>query len=264
VIRLAANVSMLFTEEAFPDRFEAAARAGFSAVECQFPYAFEASYLRRRLRAAGVDLVLLNAPPGNFDQGDRGLAAVVGREAEFRASIEEALRYAEALACPRVHVMAGVVDAAGTEAVDRYVQRLGWATDRLAAAGTTVLIEPLNRRDFPGYLLAGTVQAEEVIAAVGRSSLRLQFDTYHLQILEGDLLTSFRRCGDVVGHVQVAAVPDRGEPDAGEVDHEWLLEQFDASGYAGWVGAEYRPRASTVAGLRWAERYGVARPAVRP
>ena len=260
MIRLAANVSMLFGEEEFPDRFAAAADAGFAAVECQFPYAFEADLLAGRRRAAGVDLVLLNAPPGDPAKGERGLAALAGREDEFRASIEEAQRYAEALGCPRVHVMAGIADPADRARPTRYVDHLGWATDRLATAGIEVMIEPLNGRDFPGYLLSGTAQAEAVIAAVGRPTLRLQFDTYHLQILEGDLLTSFRRCREVIGHVQVAAVPDRGEPDAGEVDHHWLLAQIEADGYSGWVGAEYRPRAATRAGLAWAERYGVLAP----
>jgi hydroxypyruvate isomerase len=262
VIRLAANVSMLFGELPFPDRFAAAADAGFRATECQFPYAFEPGELERRVRGSGTEIVLINAPPGDVGAGDRGLAAVAGREAEFRASIETALRYAETLGCPRVHVMAGVVAAPDGATPDgatqtRYVDHLGWAADRLAVAGIEVMIEPLNQRDFPGYLLSGTGQAQEVIRAVGRASVRLQFDTYHLQILEGDLWTSFERCQPVIGHVQIAAVPDRGEPDAGEVDHHWLLDRLDDAGYAGWVGAEYRPRGATLDGLGWARRYGV-------
>ena len=181
---------------------------------------------------------------------------MAGREDEFAASIDTARRYAEVLGCPRVHVMAGL--AADPGASDRYVQRLGWAAERLAEVGAATMIEPLNRRDFPGYLLSSTLQAERVITAVARADVQLQFDTYHLQILEGDLLTTFLRCQDVVGHVQVAAVPDRGEPDHGEVDHRWLLGRLDAAGYDGWVGAEYRPVDGTEAGLGWAATYGVS------
>ena len=255
MVRLAANVSLMFAEMPFPERFEAAARAGFAAVECQFPYQWPARDLRRALDRGGVECVLINAPPGDLDLGDRGLAGVAGRQDEFEASIATARRYAEELGCRQVHVMAGL--AADPGASDRYVQRLGWAAGQLAEVGATVLIEPLNRRDFPGYLLSSTLQAERVIAAVGRPDVRLQFDTYHLQILEGDLLTTFLRCQDVVGHVQVAGVPERGEPDQGEVDHGWLLDRFDAAGYDGWVGAEYRPAAGTVEGLSWAAAYGV-------
>lgn len=257
VPRLAANISMLFGEWPFPERFAAAAAAGFSAVECQFPYEWPADLLADKLAAANLTAVLINAPPGDLAAGDRGLAAVEGREEEFRESIETALLYAEALGCPRVHVMAGASYPSTATATARYVDRLGWAADRLGPAGVTVQIEPLNDRDFPGYLLRGTRQAEAVIAAVDRPNVRLQFDTYHLQILEGDLITSFRRCQDIIGHVQIAAVPDRGEPDEGEVDHRWLLEQLDAAGWDGWIGAEYRPRGGTLAGLGWARAYGI-------
>jgi hydroxypyruvate isomerase len=259
VPRLAANISMLFGEWPFPERFGAAAAAGFDAVECQFPYEWPVDLLAAGLAASGLTLVLLNAPPGDLAGGDRGLAAVEGRDEEFRASIEIALAYAETLGCPRVHVMAGASYPSTATATSRYVDRLGWAADRLGSAGITVQIEPLNDRDFPGYLLRGTRQAEAVIAAVGRPNVFLQFDTYHLQILEGDLITSFRRCREIIGHVQIAAVPDRGEPDRGEVDHRWLLNELDAADWDGWIGAEYRPRGHTLAGLDWARPYGVDR-----
>ncbi len=259
--KFAANLSTMFNEHDFPDRIDAAGACGFAAAECQFPYATPAEVVRRRLDAAGLELVLLNAPAGDFTAGDRGLGSVEGRDDEFQASIETAGRYAEVVGCPRVHVMAGCPSDSG--ASNRFVDRIGWAADRLAPAGIDVLIEPMNLRDVPGYLLMSSRQAERVIAAVGRANVKLQFDTYHLQIQEGDLLESFRRCLPVIGHVQFSSLPGRHEPDEGEVDHPWLFEQIDASGYAGWIGCEYRPRAGTVEGLAWAEPYGIGRPDTR-
>ena len=252
---LAANISLLFPNLAFPDRIAAAAAAGFRAVECQFPYEWPVADLRARLDAAGVDMVLLNTPPGDFKAGDRGLAAVPGREADFRAALEAAMAYAEGLRCPQVHVMAGI--AQGKEAAACYVANLQWAADRLASAGMTACIEPLNQRDFPGYFLAGSRHSEQVIESVGRPNLRLQFDTYHLQIIEGDLTTTVRRLLPLIGHIQIASVPDRDEPDRGEVDHVNFLAELDRLKWQGWVGAEYRPSGDTVAGLGWAARYGV-------
>ena len=155
--------------------------------------------------------------------------------------------------------MAGCPNDGG--ATRRFVDRIGWAADRLAPAGIDVLIEPMNRRDVPGYLLGSSRQAERVIERVGRQNVRLQFDTYHLQIQEGDLLENFRRCLPVIGHVQISSLPGRNEPDEGEVDHHWLFAQFDEAGYDGWIGCEYRPRDATAAGLGWAQRYGINTPA---
>ena len=252
---LAANISLLFPQLAFPDRIAAAARAGFSAVECQFPYEWDPGVLGAHLDAVGVEMVLLNTPPGDFGAGERGLAAMVGREKEFREGAEQALRYAEALGCHAIHVMAGV--ATGPAAMDCYIANLAWVADLFATEGIVACIEPLNQRDFPGYLLAGTRQAEEVIESVNRPNVKLQFDTYHLQILEGDLITTLRRLLPLVGHVQIASVPDRNEPDRGEVDHTNFLAELDRLGYQGWVGAEYRPDGDTDAGLGWAALYGV-------
>ena len=252
--RFAANISTLFTEYSFVDRITAAADCGFEAVECQFPYDTPAKDVAAALRAAGVEMVLVNAPPGDRDAGDRGLAAVAGRDDEFRASIEVARRYAVGVGCRRVHVMAGCpTDPAST---DRFAHRIGWAADELAADGIDVMLEPMSHRDVPGYLLRTTRQTERVIAATGRPNVKLQFDTYHLQINEGDLLENFARCRDVVGHVQFSSLPGRHEPDEGEVAHYWLFEQLEALGYQGWMGAEYRPRTTTIEGLGWAARYG--------
>ena len=253
--RFAANLSTMFHEHAFIDRIDAAADGGFAAVECQFPYDTPAESVRDRLEANGLELVLLNAPAGDLASGDRGLGSVAGRSEEFVASIETAGRYAEVVGCRQVHVMAGCpTDGAASE---RFVQRVGWAADRLGSLGIDVLIEPMNLRDVPGYLLMSSRQAERIITEVGRPNVRMQFDTYHLQIQEGDLLQTFLRCQPLIGHVQCSSLPGRNEPDQGEVDHGWLFNELDANGYRGWIGCEYRPRAQTLAGLGWAERYGI-------
>jgi len=261
MVRLAANISTMFVEVPFDQRAQAAANAGFEAVECQFPYDYEAPALGRLLDDADIGFVLLNAPLGDFRRGDRGLAAVEGRDQEFRASIDQARHYAEVLGCTRVHVMAGCADDAA--AGERYVDRLGQAADLLATVGVDVLIEPINERDVPGYHLRSSRQAERVISDIGRPNVRLQFDTYHLQIQQGDLAATFARCLSIIGHVQISALPDRSEPDQGEVDHRWLLGEIDRLGYAGWVGCEYRPRAGTLAGLGWAAPYGIGAQLVR-
>lgn len=253
--KLAANLTMLFTELPFIERFRAAAQAGFKGVEFLFPYAFTAAELAQRLADEDLQQVLFNAPPGNFEAGERGVAALPGREAEFRAGFEQALVYAEALQCPRLHVMAGLVpegaDRARMQAT--YVANLAWAAAQARAAGRKVLIEPINGRDMPGYFLQRQDQAHAVVAAVGDAGLQVQMDLYHCQIVEGDLEAKMRLylpTGNV-GHFQIAGVPARHEPDAGEVNFPHLMRVMDALGYAGWVGCEYRPAAGTSAGLGW-------------
>ncbi|WP_104204688.1 2-oxo-tetronate isomerase [Billgrantia saliphila] len=262
MIRLAANLSMLFTEHAFLDRIKAAAEAGFRGVEYLFPYAHDPQVLAAALRAAGVEQVLFNLPPGDWDAGERGLASLPGREAEFRDSVIEALRYAEALGCPRVHAMAGrlPVDAdAKTRAAHHatYVANLRFAAAEAAKVGRQVLIEPINTRDMPGYFLARQVQAMAVLEEVGASNLRLQLDLYHCQVTEGDLIRHLERQFAAVAHVQVAGVPERCEPDVGEVHYPALFERLERLGYEGWVGCEYRPAGSTRVGLGWGRRYGL-------
>ena len=255
--RLAANLSLLFTELPPLERPAAAAACGFAGVEWQFPYDVDVGALADALAAAGVEPVLLTTPRG--PGGEPGLAGVVGRSEEFRDAVVRAVALAVRLRCPRIHLMAGLAE--GPTAAATYVENLRWAADRLGEVGLVGCIEPLNRRDFPGYLLAGSRQALEVISAVGRENLRLQFDTYHLQILEGDLTMTLREARAHLGHVQVAGVPDRHEPDRGEVDHGVLRAALERLGWDGWVGCEYRPAAGTVAGLGWAARYGVRTPA---
>ncbi|WP_280546860.1 MULTISPECIES: 2-oxo-tetronate isomerase [unclassified Halomonas] len=266
MIRLAANLSMLFTEHAFLDRFAAAADAGFTGVEYLFPYAHAPESLAEALRASGVEQVLFNLPPGDWEAGERGLASLPGREAEFRDSVVEGLRYAEALDCPRVHAMAGLlpegVDArTQTEARAAhhatYIDNLRFAAREAAKAGRDLLIEPINTRDMPGYFLSRQDQALAVLEAVGADNLRLQFDLYHCQIMEGDLIRHLERLLPHIGHVQIAGVPQRHEPDIGEVHYPAVLERLAALGYRDWVGCEYRPAQGTRDGLGWGRPYGL-------
>lgn len=255
--RFAANLSMLYPELAFMERFGAAARDGFSAVEYLFPYEFETSVLAAALRTHGLQQVLFNAPPGNWEAGERGLACLPGREKEFSDGIALALRYAQALQCPRVHVMAGIVSASLDRALARatYVANLRRAAQLAAAAGITLLIEPINTRDIPGYFLNRQDEAHALIAEIGMTNIKVQMDLYHCQIVEGDLAMKLRRDIAHIGHMQIAGVPERHEPDRGEVNYPFLFEQIDALGYGGWIGCEYRPRAGTSAGLGWAKPY---------
>ncbi|MES2185945.1 MAG: 2-oxo-tetronate isomerase [Pseudomonadota bacterium] len=253
--RFAANLSLMYTEHAFLDRFDAAARDGFEAAECLFPYAWPAATLAQRLADAGLQQVLFNAPPGDWDNGERGMAALPGREAEFRGKLLQALAYAEVLQCPRIHVMAGIAPAAADAARlhATYVANLVWAAEQAAQAGRTLLIEPINSRDMPGYFLQRQEQAHAVLAEVGSPHLQVQMDLYHCQIMEGDLETRIRRWLPTgrVGHMQIAGVPDRHEPDRGEVNYPYLFQLLDTLGYEGWIGCEYRPAAGTSAGLGW-------------
>jgi hydroxypyruvate isomerase len=256
----AANLSLMFPELAFLDRFGAAARAGFKAVEYLFPYAYPPDLLASRLSEAGLTQALFNLPPGDWDAGERGTAALPGREAEFRAGLDSALAYAKALRCRRLHAMAGIVpegaDPAECEAV--YVRNLRFAATAAAAAGVAILIEPINTRDMPGYFLTRTAQARRVIEAVGADNLFLQYDLYHAQISEGFLSETLRANRDIIRHVQIAGVPGRHEPDdRQEINYPFLFALLDSLGYDGWVGCEYRPRGDTLDGLRWAVPYGV-------
>lgn len=254
--RFAANLSMMYVEHHFLDRFAAAAADGFTAVEYLFPHDYPAEQLRRRLDAAGLCQALFNAPPGDFEAGERGIASLPGREPEFRAAFERALEYASALNCPRVHVMAGVVptDADREERLAVYRGNLTWAAAQ--AGHVDVLIEPINQRDMPGYLLSLQGEAHQIVDEIGAPNLKVQLDLYHCQITEGDVTVRLR--SDIptgrVGHLQIAGVPDRHEPDSGELAIDHLFAVIDETGYDGWVGCEYRPAAGTSAGLGWMRR----------
>ncbi len=251
--RFAANLSMMFHETGFLRRFEAAARCGFRGVEFLFPYAFDAAAIRARLDASDLRQVLFNFPPGDWEAGERGIAALPGREEEFAASIDQALLYAAELDCPRLHVMAGILppDIDPQAAENVFVDNLRRAAERAAEDGRTLLIEPINRRDMPGYFLSYQADARRIIERVGADNLRLQLDLYHCQIMEGDLAMHIREYLPLIGHVQIAGVPERHEPDTGEVRYSYLFDLLDELGYAGWVGCEYRPAHATEAGLDW-------------
>lgn len=252
--RFAANLSMLFGERPFLERFAAAAAAGFRGVEYLFPYEHAAADIRAALDDAGVEQVLFNLPPGDWAAGERGIAAIPGREADHRAGVEQALDYARALGCPRLHMMAGLVpegaDLAECETV--YLGNLRHAAAEAERAGVTLLIEPINPVDMPGYFLTHQAQARRLLAAAGAERARVQLDLYHVQMTEGRLAAALDAQWPLLGHIQVAGVPGRHEPDAeGEVNWPWLFAQLDRRGYAGWVGCEYKPRAGTEAGLGW-------------
>lgn len=261
--RFAANLSMLFQERDFLDRFAAAAACGFRGVEFLFPYEWPAADIRARLDENGLEQVLFNLPPGDWAAGERGLAALPGREREFADSVALALDYAAALGCRRLHVMAGCTDpdVDPRDAMATYVDNLRLAADRLEPHGITMLVEPINQRDMPGYFLRDSAMAQKVLDAVGRSSAKLQFDLYHAQVSEGDLCMRLRNLMPLIGHMQVANPPDRREPSEGEVNFPYLFALADALGYDGWIGCEYRPAGTTEDGLGWAEPYGIsARP----
>ena len=265
--RFTANLSMLYNELAFLDRFAAAARDGFAGVEYLFPYDYPAQTLAQQLRTHGLEQVLFNAPPGDWAAGERGLACHPGREAQFRDGMAQALAYAQALRCERVHVMAGLEPAGVSlqQAERTYVGNLRWAAAQAARCGVRLQIEPINGRDMPGYFLQHQAQAHALLEAVGADNVQVQMDLYHCQIMEGDLAMALRRYLPTgrVGHLQIAGVPERHEPDEGEVHYPYLfglIRELSAAGcYDGWVGCEYRPRRSgaggTTEGLGWLRQW---------
>jgi hydroxypyruvate isomerase len=261
-MRFAANLSMMFTERPFLERFAAAAAAGFDAVEYLFPYEFSATSLKEQLDRHGLVQALFNMPPGDWAAGERGTACLPGREAEFREGVARAVDYARTLGCPRLHCMSGLPPAGldRDAALETYIGNLHHAAAACADAGLTLLVEPINGRDMPGYLMNSTALARRMIETVGAPNLRLQLDLYHCQISEGDLAMRIRANADLTAHVQIAGVPDRHEPDRGEVNYPYLYEVLAETGYDGFVGCEYRPRGRTEDGLGWFAPY---RPATR-
>ena len=258
--KFAANLSMMFNEVPFLDRFAAARNAGFSGVEYLFPYDFEADTIAGKLRENGLENVLFNMPPGNWAAGERGVASIPGREQEFRAGVEKALRYAAALGVTRLHAMAGIPPANADPRACRatLIDNLRFAAGQAAPHGITVLLEAINTRDMPGFFVSTQADSFAICSQVNAPNLKMQMDCYHMQIMEGDLAVQLKRYAPHCGHIQIAGVPERHEPDTGEVRYEYLFNLLDEIGYGGWIGCEYRPRGGTVDGLGWFQPFVAA------
>jgi 2-dehydrotetronate isomerase len=259
--KFAANLTMMYTEHEFLDRFAAASKDGFKAVEFLFPYDFKAEEINQRLKDNGLTQALFNAPPGDWAKGERGIASLPGREEEFRQSIAKALEYAAVLGNDKLHVMAGLIAADQPKDAHRavYLKNLEYAAQQAQKAGITVVIEPINTRDIPGFFLNRQDDAQAICDEIGAPNLKVQFDIYHCQIVEGDIAVKLKR--DMqrpnagIGHIQIAGVPERHEPDMGELNYPYLFDVIDSLGYDGWIGCEYRPKAGTSDGLGWLKPY---------
>ncbi len=262
--RFAANLSMMYREHDFLDRFAAAARDGFTAVEYLFPYEYPAEKLAALLQQNGLRQVLFNAPPGDWNAGERGITALPGREKEFREGFERALQYAGLLGCPRIHAMAGLLPAGANRARFRatYVENLAWAAERAQNAGIDVLIEPIAQRNIPSFFLNRQDEGHAIVTEIGKPNLKVMLDYFHCQVEEGDLAMKTRKyLGEKpsrVGHIQIAGVPDRHEPSTGEVNYAYLFDLLDELGYDGWIGCEYIPKAGTSEGLGWLKERVIA------
>jgi hydroxypyruvate isomerase len=256
--KLAANLSLLFPQMPFPERFAAAKQAGFRYVEYQFPYPFgSAQEIAQRAKDAGLEVVLHNLPAGDAAKGDRGISCQPERQGEFREGVDRAIEYAKAVGCPRLNALAGIPSQGlqKEKAKQTLIENLRYAAGKLKAAGLTLLTEPCNPRTIPGFLINSSKEGIEVIDAVGADNLKLQYDVFHMQIVEGDLAKTIERLLGRIGHIQVADVPDRNEPGTGEINFPWLLAHIDKLGYQGWIGAEYIPKGDTAEGLKWATPY---------
>lgn len=256
MVKLAANLSMMFNEVDFLDRFDAAARAGFAGVEYLFPYEFDPAALAERLDKNKLTQVLFNMPPGDWAAGERGLTSLPDRISEFQEGVDRALEYAKATDCKLLHALSGIPRDQDRDKVDRtYVENLKFAAAALKKEGLDLLIEPINTRDIPGIHLTHTRQALDIIDEVGADNLYLQYDCYHMQIMEGDLANTIERHLRRIGHMQIAEVPGRHEPGTGEIAYDYLFQHLDRIGYAGWIGCEYKPSGKTTECLGWFKPY---------
>lgn len=257
--KFAANLTWMFNECEFPERFAFAAKLGFRAVECQFPYDWDRELLAQRLSASKLRQVMFNMPPGDMESGEYGLAGLPGREQQFQDSVATALAYADALDCTMLHMLAGIVpaDQCRQKYLETYIQNLEWAAKECARSGVTVLLEPINTFERPGYLISTTSEARYVIEQIESANVAMQFDVHNAQLMEGNLSRALRSNFSNIGHIQIAGVPDRTPPDVGEINYPYLFDLIDELGYTGWVGCEFRPGERTVDGLVWAARYGI-------
>jgi hydroxypyruvate isomerase len=257
--KFCANLTMLYNEVPFLDRFAAAARAGFKAVEFLFPYEFSVREINDALAANGLSLVLHNLPAGDWGAGERGIACHPMRVNEFREGVSKAIEYATALGCPRVNCLAGIAPPEdGFLSREILISNLAFAAEELKKVGIELLLEPVNTRDIPNFFVHYTKQALEIIDQDQSNNLRLQFDIYHAQVMEGDLARSIESHLDRIGHIQLADNPGRNEPGTGEINYQYLFKRIDELGYTGWIGCEYKPRAGTTPGLSWFEQHGVS------
>ena len=255
--KFSANLSMLFGDSAFPDRFDRAAGAGFRAVEFQFPYAHDKGELTERARRAGVEVVLFNLPAGDWEKGERGIACIPSRVSEFRDGVGRAIEYAKALGCTRINCLSGIaLPRVAVETLrETFVSNLRFATGELEREGITLLIEPVNTRTVPGFYLRNSAQALALMDEVRSANLKLQYDVFHMQIMEGDLAATIEANIARIGHIQIADVPDRHEPGSGEINYPFLFDWIDRIGYQGWIGCEYAPAGRTEDGLGWLRPY---------
>lgn len=253
--KFAANLSMMFTEQAFLDRFDAAAEAGFAAVEFLFPYEHPPEAIGERLRRNRLTQALFNLPPGRWADGERGLAALPDRFEEFKSGVARALDYVAATDVKRVHMMAGNAARSDPKAEASYRRAVEYAAPVFAGRGVDLLLEPINARNMPAYFLNDFPYTRDLIASLRLPNVKLQFDVYHRQIMHGDVTMAFRALQPIVGHIQVASVPSRHEPDGEELNFPFLFAEFDRLGYDGYVGCEYNPRAGTAQGLKWFQPY---------
>jgi 2-dehydrotetronate isomerase len=254
-LKFSANISFMFLERPFLERIAAAGAAGFPAVECHFPYEFAVADIKKALTKAKVRLSGINTPPGDVSKGDWGLACDAKRRAEFRAGVKLALRYAKALDVPNIHVMAGMVaEADRKRATKAYLANMAWAADQAKLAGKVILTEPLNTRDKPGYFISTIDATAELVRQIGAPNLKLMFDLYHVQIMEGDVSRRLETLKDMIGNIQIAAVPSRHEPDEGELDYHYIFNVLEKIGYRGYIGCEYKPRTRTEDGLGWMKK----------
>jgi hydroxypyruvate isomerase len=261
--KFSANLSMLFTEHDFLDRFAAAAKAGFQAVEYVGPYDYSPEMVAAKLNQNGLTQALFNLPPGDWGKGERGIAVLPDRVEEFRQGVEMAIRYAKALGCNQVNCLAGIAPerADHGQLQDVFVKNLQYAAAKLDESGIRLLIEPINTRDMPGFFLTQSRQALDLIDRVGSDNLYLQYDVYHMQVMEGDLARTIEKNLNRISHIQIADNPGRNEPGTGEINYQFLHEHLDRIGYSGWVGAEYRPRSGTVEGLGWFKQFALKKTA---
>ena len=255
MLNLSANISLLFTENSFLERFGKASENNFQAVEFQFPYEFSPEIIKEKLDKFNLDLSVFNSLPGNFKNGDRGLACLPKRKEEFQRTIIQSIEYAKIIKCKKIHIMSGIQGSKNDLAYrDTYIENLQWACDKFSEEDLTVLIEPINSRNIPDYFLSSTDMAIKIIELTAKKNIKLLFDIYHHQIIRGDITKYLKNIYSYIGHIQIAGIPDRNEPDISEIDYKFIFKIINDLGYKGWIGCEYNPIEDTVSGLSWREK----------